>query len=240
MSEFSIETVECRRFDSSEFATPIELEFHRSPRWAESMQRGRISNETVAGDALTRLAARTALTGSMLPPLSIFRGPGEPVSLDHIDVFSLSLEIAKFGPVPTTEDYTPGSGYLELRSVVERSLGIQHIRLGLRGGERWSQVEERVELLSKQLGAYSVALSGSPTLELQKFAQLISKNQKIFAFANAENTLLGATAVGSAYQVVVVGDPVLAVQLAMGGASCYVVLKFGAAVGKTMERIVGR
>lgn len=242
MNEFLIETVECRRFDSSEFATPIELEFHRNPRWSDLLRTGRtllVSDEAVAGHALIRLTARIALTGAMLPPLSILRGREEPVLLDDNDVFSLSLAIAKFGPVPATEDYTAGSRYLELRSVVERSLGVQHIHLGIRENERWSRVEGRIESLSRQLGEYSIALSESPELSFQKFVELISRNKRIFGLASSTNTLLSATALGSAYQVVL-GQPVLAVELAAAGASAYIVLKFGAAVGKKIEQIVGR
>lgn len=190
----------------------------------------------VEGYTLTRLTARIALTGAMLPPLSMFEGPGQPTILYRNDVFSLALAIAQFGTIP--KDYSDRDRYAAFESVVQRSIGQQPIYVDLPRGNRWLQVEDRVESLSQHLGEYSIALAGSPELSFQKFIELVGRNKRIFGFASGANTLLGATALASAYQVVL-GQPLLAIELATAGAAAYVVIKFGAAVGRKVEHIVG-
>lgn len=240
MNEYQIKTVESRRFDIAGAVSPIEVEFHKEPQWASALDGvGIVSRESmVDGLALARYSSRTALTGSALPAITIMQGPGEPAPLAPSDLLDLSFLVASFGRIPTKTDYSDGSRYLALRTAIEARLGLQHIQLGVRGGERQIELETAVEQVAMRLAEHSLAFSQSPELGFLKFVELIKKGGRVFTFSAGADTLLGATALASAYQLAMFSNPVIAVQLAAGGAAAYVVLKFGGAVGKKVEQLI--
>ncbi len=240
MNDYQIKTVESRRFDITGAVSPIEVEFHKEPRWAVELgDIGIVSRESlVDGLALARYSSRTALTGSALPAMTIMQPPGEPAPLAPSDLLDLSLLVASFGRMPTEMDYSDGSRYLALRAAIEARLGLQHIHLGIRGGERQIELETAVEQVAMRLAEHSLAFSQSPDLGFLKFVDLIKKGGRVFTFSAGADTLLGASALASAYQLAMLSNPVVAIQLAAGGAAAYVVLKFGRAVGKKIDHLI--
>jgi hypothetical protein len=240
VSKYQIRTVESRRFDITGAVFPIEVEFHKEPRWAAELEEISIASREplVDGLALARYSARVALTGSALPALTIMSAPGEPTPLTTPDLLDLAFLVAAFGRVPTEEDYSEGSRYLAFRAAIERRLELKHIHLAVRGGERQIELENAVEEIALRLAEHSLAFSKSPEIGFARFIDVISKNSKIFSFRQGTDILLGATALGSAYQLAIMSSPVVAVQLAAGGASAYLVLKFGRAVGNKVEQLI--
>lgn len=240
MSKYQIETVESRRFDISGAVSLIEVEFHKEPWWAVKLESISIASREplVDGLALARYSARIALTGSALPAITIMQGPGEPTPLTPPDLLDLAMLVASFGRLPTETDYSEGSRYLALRAAIEQRLDLQHIHLGVRGGERQMELENAVEQIALRLAEHSLPISQSPDLGFLKFVELIKKGERIFTFSAGADALLGSSALASAYQLAMLSNPVIAVQLAAGGAIAYVVLKFGEAVGKKVEQLI--
>jgi hypothetical protein len=240
VSDHQIKTVESRRFDVSGGVSPIEVEFHKEPRWRAELEGISIASREplVDGLALARYSARIALTGSALPAITIMQGPGEHAPLAPPDLLDLAFLVASFGRLPTEMDYSEGSRYLALRAAIEQRLDLQHIHLGVRGGERQMELESAVEQIALRLAEHSLAFSQSPELGFLKFAELIKKGGRIFTFSAGADALLGASALASAYQLAMLSNPVIAVQLAAGGATAYVVLKFGGAVGRKVEQLI--
>lgn len=239
MSDYQIRTVESRRFDIVGGVAPFEVEFHKQLPWAAELESiPSVSGEPLAdGLALARYSVRIALTGSALPPITIMIGPGEPAPLAPADLHDLAFLIASFGPMPSEVDYSDASRYLLLRAAIEERLGLTHIHLGLRGGRRQRELEDAIEQIAPTLADYSLAFAQSPEIGLLKFAELIQRGGRIFTFSGGADRLLGGAAVVSAYQLAT-GAPVLAIQLAAGGAAAYVVLKFGHAVGRKVEQLI--
>jgi len=241
--DIRIDTIEIRQFVSPLFKAPIEVEFHRNPPWKEMLSYATTfstKEKQIDGAAILHLAARTAITGLTVPPISIFQHPGEHVLLDEQDIFDLSITIAKFSAehdgIPTSDDHS--DAYLSLRSKIEDVLGLQHTHLGIRSSKRRESEERQIEAVAHQLGEHAIAFSSSPDLSFQKFIEIVGKNRNVFGFSASADVLLGSSALSSAYQLAIAANPVLAIELASAGASAYMILKFGAAVGKKVEQLI--
>jgi hypothetical protein len=239
MSEIQIHTVETRRFHSKDFRLSIELEFHKNPPWAAALpeRAAAPADLELDGTAFARLASRVALTGSALPPLSFSSsawGEPWPVPFSEQDLFNLSLVIAAFGRLPT--DRHEESLRLNLRAKILRYLDLDDgFDVVLKTGRRFAEQEERINTLAAQLGAYSIALSRSPTLSFESFIGLVSKYKRVFTFSRAADALLGTAALSSAYQIANV-NPVLAIELAAAGSVAYVILKSGPIIEGHLRR----
>ena len=237
MDEINISTVETRRFSSPAFLASVEVEFHRRALWLDSFYPAR--SEQVEGSVLARVVARAAVTGALTPPLVLFERSGMPVVLDYRDTVDVALAVASIGRMPPEGDYPDGITILRLRETLESSLGLKLSHLALRGRHREAD-EAKIELVAGQLSDYSIPVSHSPELSFAKFAELLAKNRRIWGFTFGADTLLGTTALASAYQLAISANPILAIELAAAGATAYLVLKFGAAVGKRIEELVRR
>jgi hypothetical protein len=241
MEEFSLRSTEIRRFESPEFAVPFEVECSQDDDVVEriSSQFGKpVFADELAAEHVMRLISRLALTGNPIPPLGIASGPGGVLPLDMNDIFRLGLSLSGLEKFPTRQEYDDGSAYLRARAIVEGSLNVSHIHLEIREGEEREAAENAIVSLSQLLGSYEIAYGRSPQLGFVKFVELLEKNRKVFAFPAAGNLLLGTTAIGAAYQIAILANPVLAIQLAAGGAAAYVLIKFGAAVGKRLDKLM--
>lgn len=238
--EIDLSTTEIRLFESPRLAVPFEVEVHRNTNVVQSLLRGLgqpATEHELEPRHILRLVARIALTGQMLPPLSVLGSPGVSVPLTEHDILRLGLALSKLEKFPTEKEYEKGSPYLELRSVVENILEVSHTDLVIRGGKAREQEEFEIKSLSSALAEYQLPYSMSPDLSFSSFVDLLSKNKKVFAFPQSANYLLGSSAIAAAYQIAIVGNPIVAIQLAGAGAVAYVVIKFGAAIGKRIDRI---
>jgi hypothetical protein len=238
-TKYQIKTVESRRFEISEAVSLIEVEFYKDPVWAAELEFASIapSDLCLDGLALARYAARIALTGSALPQILIMTSQG-PAILSHSDLVDLVLLVASFGPMPTENDYSKGSRYLALRDAIEQRLELENIDLQVRGGERQIKLESDIEQLAARLAQYPLAFSQSPELGFLPFVEFINRRKRIFTFRKGLDTLLAAGALGSAYHLSYNSNPVIAIEVALGTATSYLVLKCGSAIGKKIDQLI--
>ena len=136
MSDFELATIEIRRFESPQIATPFEVEFHQDSSLLESLSKTfgePVENRALDAEHILRLVSRIAITGAMVPPLSVNRSSG-PVVLNSRDVLRLGLELSRVELFPTKEDYEGASPYLVVRQLVEEALQLKSIQLEIREG----------------------------------------------------------------------------------------------------------
>lgn len=240
MREMILNTVETRRFYSNNFLVPMEVEFHKHPPWADSVSAGyEINVDNVQGIHLIRLASRIVTTGSALPPISIFESHLVPIALSFHDVMRLAVALAAFGRFPTAPSYGSGDGDItKIIELVRSTLENEYVNLNFRYGSHRVAEEDNIETVTQHLTGYSIALSSSADLSFLKFVEVLDKKQRIFSYPNAGHTLLGASAFGSAYQLAIAANPVFAIEVALAGSVSYLVLKFGAAIGKKLDEII--
>lgn len=239
MNEFEISTIETRRFSSPHLAIPFEVQSETSEKIIESLSSilgEPVIHRELEAEHILRLVSRIAVTGELFPPLSVNRGEG-PVPLSARDALRLGLDLSRFERFPTTQDYEEGSEYRAVRDRIEEILELEHIHLEIRGGGRREQEEERIMAFNKTIADYQIAYSMSPQLGFAPFIELLKKNKGVFAFPKSGNLLLGASALGAAYQIAIMTNPILAIQLAAGGAAAFVILSFGAAMGQEMKHL---
>lgn len=241
MNEFEISTIETRQFRSPQIAVPFEVQSEDNGKVIEGLSSflgEPVIHRELEAEHILRLVSRIAVTGEILPPFSVNR-PFGTISLNTRDVFRLGLDLSRFERFPTSRESQEGSEYSEylaVRQRVEEILELKHIDLEIREGKRRDQEEERISAFSKTIANYQISHARSPELGFETFVQLLKNNKGVFAFPASGNMLLGASALGAAYQIAIMANPVLAIQLATGGGVAYVILRFGAAMGQEMGR----
>lgn len=149
-----------------------------------------------APKAVLQILARYATTGNILPQFYALSGRETPLQMTAGDVLRLSIPLNSISPFPMKKDYEKGSDYSRARSVIEQTLSIRNIHLGLRESNASEGEEARIRSLAQKLTPCQLGVSASPELATITLGELVTKAKGVItAFRTTSGAVTASTAV---------------------------------------------